>query len=83
MEIKIQIDRLTLHGFNYHDHRRIATSFELELAGLITKNWARQNKLSDSQPQIFNEYSFKLPTDMNPKSIGAEIARSVYKELTI
>jgi hypothetical protein len=79
VKIDLQIDALVLEGFDYHDHKRIGAAMKAELARLITENglgspvgWMRDSG-QISAP------SFKVPSDRNPRTIGAEIARSVYR----
>jgi hypothetical protein len=81
MEIQIRIKELVLYGFNYHDHRRISASVERELARLIKKHGVPEAATQRHEFRNMDAGSFKVPRDMNPRLIGAEIARSVYKGL--
>jgi hypothetical protein len=80
MEIRVQIDELVLDGFNYHDHLRIAAAIERELAKMIRE---RGHDLTHAPQQLhkIDAGSFKVPSDMNPRLIGAGIARSLYNGL--
>jgi hypothetical protein len=84
MKIHLAIGELVLHGFEYHDHRRIGIAIEQELATLI-----RDNGLPGKSSTATEEYeiihinagSFNAPVNMNPKIIGIEVARSIYRGL--
>lgn len=79
MKIDIRIGKLVLHGFDYHDHSRIRATFEQEFARLIMLNGLPEGfAQGDGIPQIYAP-SFNAPGDMNPRIIGAEVARSIYK----
>jgi hypothetical protein len=79
MKINLQIDELVLEGFDYHDHKRIGAAMKLELARLVAERGLgsvldqKNNSGSVSAPP------FNVPSDRNPRAIGAEIARAVYK----
>lgn len=83
MNIQLEIGELILEGFEYHDHRRIVSAMERELTRLVKEN---------GLPRLFTEghnraiYSIAAPQfnvrqDRNPRQIGVEVARSVYRSL--
>lgn len=79
MKIYLQIDELVLDGFDYHDHKRISAAMKLELTRLIAeKGLGKALDRKNDSGQI-SATSFKVPSDRNPRTIGAEIARSVYR----
>jgi hypothetical protein len=78
-KINLEIDTLVLEGFDYHDHKRIGAAMKVELARLITeKGLGSAADLMGDSAQI-RAPSFEVPSDRNPRAIGAEIARSVYR----
>jgi hypothetical protein len=76
-----------LHGFEYHNHRRISAAVEQELIRLISENGlkAKRGKIKDyyyEMPYNIDAGSFNvLPNMNNPKTIGTEIARLIYNSL--
>jgi hypothetical protein len=79
MKIDIRIGKLVLHGFDYHDHRRISSAFKQELTRLIRENGLPKGFAQGEEVHQIIAPSFNAPEDMNPKTIGAEVARSIYK----
>jgi hypothetical protein len=79
MRIRIKIDELVLHGFNYHDHRRISAAIEGELARLIRENGLPQGMNVAKEIPKIDAGSFNLSDRTNPKAIGDQIARSIYR----
>ncbi|MDA4121760.1 MAG: hypothetical protein OK456_01115 [Thaumarchaeota archaeon] len=79
MNIDIHIDELVLEGFDFHDHKRIAASMKVELARLITEKGLGMQLDRTSDLGRVSAPAFNVPTDRNPRAIGREIARSVYK----
>lgn len=77
----MEIKELVLHGFDYHDYRRIGVAIEQELSRLIRENGLLQYIVAGSEIPRIDAGSFSLATDMNPKTIGAEVARSIYRGL--
>jgi hypothetical protein len=79
MRIRIEIDELVLHGFNYHDHGRISAAIKGELARLIRENGLPQGmNVAKEIPQI-DAGSFNLSDRTSPKAVGAQVARSIYR----
>jgi hypothetical protein len=81
---------LVLHGFKYHDHRRISVAIEQELTRLISENGLPKTKRGEIEDYYYNNKmrhhidagSFNVSPNRNdPKSIGAEIARLIYSSL--
>lgn len=79
MRIRIEIDELVLHGFNYHDHERISAAIEEELARLIRENGLPRGMNVAKEVPLIDAGSFNLSDRTNPKSIGAQVARSIYR----
>jgi hypothetical protein len=80
--IDIQIDELVLSGFNQKDRVQIGEALERELAALITERRLSNESATRLAADSKDVPSFNLPADMNPKKIGVETARSVYRRLT-
>ncbi len=75
-----------LHGFEYHNHRRISAAVEQELIRLISENGlpkAKRGEIKDyyEMPYHVDAGSFNVLPNMIPKTIGAEIARLIYNSL--
>lgn len=81
MKVNIEIEKLVLHGFNYHDHKRISTALEQELAKLIREKGLPENFTKKEEIPWIDAPSFNAPADMNPNNIGTYVARSIYKAL--
>jgi hypothetical protein len=82
MKIEVQIGQLVLEGFDYHDHKRIADAMKVELAKMIAEKGLGEiaaGRSKDTGPLSIPV--FRIPSDKNPRLIGNEIARSVYKSL--
>jgi hypothetical protein len=82
MKIDVQIDELVLEGFDYHDHKRISNAMKIELARLIIENGLDQKAVErkDGAANI-SAPVFQIPMDRNPRMVGNEIARSIFKSL--
>ena len=80
MKIKVEINELVLHGFSYHDHMRVGTAVEKELAKLIGRNGLPEafTPAGSSHISSLDAGSFDLKNE-NPNHIGVEIARSLFK----
>ena len=77
-ELEINIERLTLQGFNSIDRFRIGESLKIELTRLITKQGV---PLTLGQPEnIFQMEgaSIKNINKSNPEIAGNQIANSIY-----
>ena len=80
---------MVLHGFEYHDHRRISVAIEQELTRLISENGLPKTKgeikdyYYNEMPHHIDAGSFNISPNMNnnPKSIGAQIALLIYSSL--
>jgi hypothetical protein len=79
MKIHIEINELVLHGFDYHDHRRISLALEQELIRLINQNGLPTKLNQTYEKSNFDCGMFNISQNMTPKAIGVEIAHSVYR----
>ena len=82
MKIHFEIGELVLQGFDYHDHRKIGLAIEEKLSmlvkenGLLNINRKKYNLLQIDSIPI--NLSLK---NMDPKSVGSEVALSIYRGL--
>lgn len=79
MKIRIEIGELVVHGFDYHDHRRIGAAIEWELTRLISKNGLPQGISGNKEIPKIDAGSFNIDRHTNPRAIGAEVAKSIYR----
>ena len=79
MKVNIQIDELVLEGFDFHDHKRIGAAMKLELGRLVAEGGLGSALDQKNNPGSVSAPPFSVPSDRNPRAIGAEIARSVYR----
>ncbi len=79
VRVVINIDRLVLDGFDYHDHLRISRAMEVELARLVNENGPPKSK---SMPAI-NAGAIQVGENLGPRAVGTEIAQSVYRSLGV
>lgn len=70
MKIHIEIGKLALQGFDYHDHKRISMAIERELARLINENGLATLNSQEHKIANIDAGSFNVPANMNPKTIG-------------
>lgn len=79
MKVHLEIGELVLEGFEYHDHKRIASAMQRELARLISQRGLANAQGVRDRVEGLEGPSFTVPRDRNPRTIGEEIARSVYR----
>jgi len=82
LKVRLEIGTLVLDGFDYHDHKRIADAMKVELARLVAERGLGE-AVGRQRREIARAEapSFPIPTDKSPRSVGKEIARSVYASL--
>ncbi len=76
--IKIAINELILDGFDYHDHIRISNAIEQELSRLMKYRGLPEGFTKNSDFIKIDAGSFSVEV-YNPRSIGIEVARSIYR----
>jgi hypothetical protein len=81
MKVNIEIGELILEGFDYHDQQRISRAIEQELARLVSDNGLPEGVGTRRAASNIGALSFNAPSDMNPRAIGRETARSIYRSL--
>lgn len=77
MVIKIEINELVLHGFNYHDYKRIGNAIEHELSKLIAKRGLPKGFAINNEIPKQDAGSFSIK-NQNPRAVGFEVAKSVF-----
>lgn len=77
VRVVINIDKLVLEGFDYHDHLRVSRAMEMELARLVNENGPPR---TTNAPTI-DAGAIRVGENLGPRTVGIEIARSVYKSL--
>jgi hypothetical protein len=80
MKVQVEIDRVTLVGFDCHDSEEIGLAINQELSYLIRKNGLSQ-KVFSSQVAHLDSILFKISVGVNQGNVGKEIARIVYGTL--
>jgi hypothetical protein len=79
--VHVEIDELVLTGFDHRDRFRIASAMELELVSLIKEKRLPTGLAKGRTTHQVDAPSFNAPADSNPRTIGIETARSIYKGL--
>jgi hypothetical protein len=78
LKVKINIDRLVLEGFSYHDHLRISRAMEHELVRLVRENGLKKGAYD---LPVVDAGAFNIGQNASPRSIGVNVAQSVYRSL--
>lgn len=78
VRIVINIDRLVLEDFDYHDHPRISKAMQHELSRLVRENGLAQGVYD--LPTV-DAGTINIRENMGSRTTGIEIARSVYRSL--
>lgn len=75
----IEIGNLVLHGFDFHDHRRISRAVEDELSRLVTEQGL--SKLNSNNVLLDSIVVDKINSSAHPKKIGSAIATQIHSKL--
>ncbi len=78
VRVVINIDKLVLEGFDYHDHLRISRAIEQELARLVNENGPLQKAQGAA---AINADTIHIRKSLDLRSVGIEIAQSVYRSI--
>ena len=82
MKIKVEINELVFHGFNYHDRMRIGAAIEQELVRLIGNGGLPKGLAVGAINHVPSVDAGSLNIkNQNPSAVGAEIARSLFNAL--
>lgn len=79
MKVNVEIEEFVLVGFSHHDHRGISATMKRELVRLISTRGLRIG--ADATKPRVEAGAFVASAGSNARTIGIEIARSVYREL--
>jgi hypothetical protein len=89
MKINIEIDKLVLEGFEYHDHLDITAAIESHLSRLISENGLfidssleTRNHQEIQDPETKGSLNISLSNN-HPNSIGEQIAGLIYSRLAL
>jgi hypothetical protein len=79
--IRLQIDRLTLNGFDLRHRYRIGDAFERELNRLLAERGLPPN-LDPSESHVHVPLSrIEIAPGLRPEAAGAAIAQELYAQL--
>ena len=79
MRINIEIEKLVLNGFDFHDHRRISRAFKQELFKLIRENGLPDLFTQGDEILQIITPAFNSPNKSQQRIMGTEVARSIYE----
>lgn len=80
--VEIEIESLSLHGFNGTDRYRIAAAIQDELGRMIERDGLPDPSESDQAFDRLKPATFRYRPESAPAVIGAQVARAVYKIIT-
>ena len=78
MEIKININKLVLHGFKHSDHYLIAAALQSELVRLISRQGLPDAFNQNVEIAQINGGSFDIKPGSKAGTIGSHIGQSIY-----
>jgi hypothetical protein len=78
MKIKVEIDKLVLHGFTPQEQKNIQNMIIKEITNIL-KNQKQENiqHKNTTQPLTYNINTLKINTITNPQKIGHNIAHAI------
>lgn len=76
--IEINIDELILHGFSPADRFKIGNSLRSELAKLILENGMPAGISNGGDINGINGGTFQASKNMHARTVGTQIAKSIY-----
>ena len=77
--VEINIDKLILHGFSPADRNKIGEALRSELARLIAENGIPPGFSEGKNIGEMNGGTFSLPKNKHARSVGNNIAKSIYR----
>jgi hypothetical protein len=80
--IEVHIEQLVLHGFAPGDRHRVGAAVERELTVLLAAGKGLGLLRRDAEVAHVAGEAFDVPTGARPETIGAQMARAVYRGLT-
>ena len=83
MKIKIEIDKLILHGFTPQEQKNIQNTIINELTNTLKKEKQNNILFNTTNNQLtYNINTLKIQTTTNPQKIGHTIAHTIKKTTT-
>jgi hypothetical protein len=79
--VEIEIESLSLHGFNGTDRYRIAAAIEDELGRIIERD-GLPDPSGDREIDRLKPAAFRYRPESAPVVIGAQIARELFKSIS-
>lgn len=79
--IELHIEELVLHGFSPHQRYDIAGAVETELTRLFTEQGIPSSLKTNMNAPSLNAGTFNMAKESRGKTIGNNVAGSVYKSL--
>ncbi len=79
--VEVHIEELVLDGFAPADRHRIGEAVERELGRLLAGEEASRLPRRSLAVDAVDAGEFRLPASANARSIGAQVARSVFQGL--
>lgn len=85
MRINIVIDSLALEGFDNHDSENIIAALQSSLSKLVRDNDSEFSQSAMKKSERLTAFNVPIETRSNAdhRSIGAEIAQSIYDRIII
>ena len=80
--VELHIEELVLHGFEPADRFRIGEAAERELSRLLTERGTPPSLAHGRETARLDGGSFEAKPDSTAESIGAQVARAVYRGLS-
>ncbi|MBN1569768.1 MAG: hypothetical protein JXA73_18125 [Acidobacteria bacterium] len=79
--ITLQIDELVLHGFSPIDRHHVGDALQEELGRRLSERSIAATLRKDGEYSEIDAASIRIGANSNARSIGRNIARSVYEAL--
>ena len=79
--VDLRIDELVLEGFSFGDRFRIGEAIENELTRLLAEHGAPASLTKDSESSSLDGLVIRIPSNAKATTIGAQVARSIYRGL--
>lgn len=78
MELKLSIKELVLHGIPFEDRFIVSQSLQLELTRLLTEQGLPSALNLGKHISCINCKDLEVPESKNPKSVGIQLAQSIF-----
>lgn len=81
--IELHIEELVLHGFKSGDRHAITEAVQQELARLFAEQGLPTSLAQSTEIAHITGNQFNVKANAKPRSIGTQVAESVYKGMNI